>query len=131
MCLQLASTYLALVDSARLQLAEHSGILRPLLLCQQNFNALARSQSLSPALPLLLMHSLSLAVQSLRDAITLYNCCLLQLLARPTPPHPSNTDSGGDLVLQVLGGGWLLAELQAAQRAAGDAVAAAALDCRR
>jgi hypothetical protein len=76
------------------------------------------------------MHSLSLAVQSVRDAITLYNSCLLQLLACPTPPHPSNADSGGDPVLNVLGGDWLLVELQAAQKAAGDAVAAAATDCR-
>ena len=128
MCLQLAGTYLALVDSLRLRLNEHSSILRPLLLCQQNLNTLARSHPASPfSFPFPLMHSLALAVQSLRDATSLYNSCLHQLLAHPTPPTSSSTASGGDVVLEALGGGWLLAELQAAQRAAADAAAVAAV----
>jgi hypothetical protein len=125
---QLTSTYLTLVDNTRARWSEHSSILRALLLCQQNLNALARS---SPSYPssscfhLPLMHSLSLTVQSLRDTIAVYNSCLHQLLSRPTPC--SSTASSGDPVLQCLGAGVLLQQLQAAQRAVRDAIAAAAV----
>lgn len=125
---QLVATYLALGDSIRARLGEHSSILRPLLLCQQNLNAIARCHPPPPAPPLHLplMHSLSLAVQSLRDTIAINNACLLQLLSHPTPPPPSSVPSD-DPVLRALGGGRLLGELQAAQRAVRDAVAAAAV----
>jgi hypothetical protein len=130
MCVQLTGTYLTLVDSLRMRLNEHSSILRPLLMCQQKFNTLCRLHAVSPCSPppyVPLICSLSLAVQSLRDAIALCSACLLQLLAHPTPSSASASESGGDPVLHVLGGGWLLAELQAAQRVTADAIAAAAV----
>jgi hypothetical protein len=71
------------------------------------------------------MHPLSLAVQSLRDTIAVYNSCLYQLLSRPLPR--SSTVSSGDPVLQCLGAGPLLQQLQAAQRAVRDAASAAAV----
>lgn len=125
---QLTATYLTLVDNIRARFSEHSSILRPLLLSQQNLNTLARSPPPphpSPPVHLPLMHTISLAVQSLRDTIIVYDSCLHQLLSRPVP-RPS-TVSSGDPVLQCLGAGPLLQQLQAAQSAVRDAVAAAAV----
>jgi hypothetical protein len=109
--------YRAAIDRTHAHFSQHTAIIEPLLLSVTQLN------TLSPSAPLLLLHTLTQAVQALRHSISSHHALLLALAARPNPISTLSPSPASDPVLQALATQGAMAELFVAQQAARDLAA--------
>jgi hypothetical protein len=116
-----AAAYGSLVDSLHFHFSRHAAVLDPLRMSLKSLSALA-----APA-PQHFAHAFTQATQAFGHSIVLYHSLLLALASRSGPVSSLSPRPAGDPVLQALRGQGALVELVAAQKAANDVVAAAAV----